>query len=136
MSTRLANAPLIHALQLTIIVSLEALTGAWDRSDQGFIDLIDLCERALGCFGCRSEQHDYEQTTQTDLASLYQPARQIGIPAPPKAIDDHAFDIAFSLRTERADASDATAPQIRSALLERLASLTDDELLEATGAPS
>jgi len=135
MSTLTANAPLIHALQLTIICCLEALTGDWDRSDQGFIDLIDQSERALASCGCRCEPHSYEDTEVEELACLYPTARQFEMPAPQNTIYDHAFDIAFSLRSQAADGSDVTATHLRSALLERLALLTDDELLEATGAP-
>lgn len=135
MTTLRDTLPLIHALQITIICCLEALTGAWDRTDQGFIDLIDQSERALACFGYPSAPHSYEETSERDLARLYPAARQIGIPHPRKPLDDHAFDIAFSLRSVTADGTDVTATHIRSALLERLASLTDDELLEATGAP-
>jgi hypothetical protein len=135
MSTHIANAPLIHALQLTIICCLEALTGNWDRTDQGFIDLIDQSERALASFGCHSEAHSYEAISDDKLARLYPTARLHGIPIAPKTIHDHAFDIAFSLRSNTADGSDVRASHIRAALLERLASLTDDELLEATGTP-
>jgi hypothetical protein len=135
MSTLIANAPLIHALQLTIICCLEALTGNWDRTDQGFVDLIDQSERALASLGCHSEPHSYEDTSDDELARLYPTARLHGIPVAPKHLHDHAFDIAFSLRSNTADGSDVTAARIRSALLERLASLTDAELLEAAGAP-
>lgn len=135
MSTAIANEPLIHALQLTIICCLEALTGAWDRTDDGFMDLIDQSERALTSFGCLCEPHSYEATGEEELARLYQAARRIGIPTAPQAIYDHAFDIAFSLRSQAADGSDVTAAHIRAAMIERLTSLTDDELLEATGAP-
>lgn len=48
---------------------------------------------------------------------------------------DHAFDIAFSLRSHAPDASDVTASQLRRAIGIRLARLSDDELLEAVGAP-
>lgn len=135
MSTLTANAPLIHALQLTIICCLEALTGDWDRSDQGFIDLIDQSERALAALGCHNEPHSYEATSLDDLARLYPIARLKGIPVAPKPVHDHAFDIAFSLRSNTADGSDVRASHIRAALLERLTSLSDDELLDATGAP-
>jgi hypothetical protein len=135
MSTHIANAPLIHALQLTIICCLEALTGTWDRTDQGFIDLIDQSERALASFGCHSEPHSYEDTSNDARARLYPIARKLRIPVAPKTIHDHAYDIAFSLRSNTADGSDVRASHIRAALLERLASLTDDELLEATGTP-
>jgi hypothetical protein len=137
MSERSVNQPLIHAVQLTIICCLEALTGAWDRTDDGFIDLIEQAERALASVGCRCEPHDYADTGAQELAHLYHAARGIGIQAPaqPAAVYDHAFDIAFSLRSNAANGSDVTAAHIRSAILERLASLTDNELLEATGAP-
>lgn len=48
---------------------------------------------------------------------------------------DHAFTIAFSLVTAQPDGRDATPAEIRAALLKRLAALSDDELLEAVGAP-
>lgn len=48
---------------------------------------------------------------------------------------DHAFDIAFSLRSHAPDASDVTADHFRRAIGIRLARLSDDELLEAIGAP-
>lgn len=48
---------------------------------------------------------------------------------------NHAFDIAFSLVSQRQDASDVNPQAIRNAILGRLATLTDDELMEAVGAP-
>jgi hypothetical protein len=48
---------------------------------------------------------------------------------------DHAFTIAFSLVTAQPDGRDATAAELRAALLKRLAALSDDDLLEAVGAP-
>lgn len=132
--------PLAHALHLTIICCLEALTGAWDRSDDGFVDLIDMVEAALLQAGYNCERHDYGETGASELAQIYQEARAAGGKSRPNELasagmHDHAYDIAFSLRSFTADGSDVKARDIRSAILARLASLTDDELLEATGAP-
>ena len=48
---------------------------------------------------------------------------------------DHAFTIAFSLVSSHPLALDVTPAQLRAAILTRLASLADDELNEAVGAP-
>lgn len=48
---------------------------------------------------------------------------------------DHAFTIAFSLQSATSDARDVGPAAIRTAILARLASLPDDELIEAVGAP-
>lgn len=53
----------------------------------------------------------------------------------PTPLFDHAMTIAFSLRSEHPSGEDLTAQQIRNALFQRLTSLNDDELVEATGAP-
>ena len=45
----------------------------------------------------------------------------------------HAFDFAFSILSERADASDVSPAVLRAALVRRAAALSDDELLEACG---
>jgi hypothetical protein len=47
----------------------------------------------------------------------------------------HAFDIAFEITSYTQDASDVTAVMIREAITARLASLSDEELDEAVGAP-
>lgn len=47
---------------------------------------------------------------------------------------NHGFDIAFSLINSD-ESGNATPKELRTAILERLASLADDELLEAIGAP-
>jgi len=46
---------------------------------------------------------------------------------------NHAFDIAFSVSNGSEDS--ATADELRAAIKDRLNSIDDDELLEATGAP-
>lgn len=129
--------PPAQALQLTIICCLEALTGAWDRSDDGF---IDMAESALIQAGYACEHHDYGETGAHELAHLYSEARILrnsaaSVTTKQSGVYDHAYDIAFSLRSCSADGSDVKARDIRSAIIERVASLTDDELLEATGAP-
>lgn len=48
---------------------------------------------------------------------------------------NHAFSIAFSLDSHDADGNDAKPTAIRRAIYERLASIDDDELIEAVGAP-
>lgn len=50
-------------------------------------------------------------------------------------IYDHAFTIAFSLRSCCPDGRDVSPGMIRTAILTRLASVGDEELLEAVGAP-
>ena len=45
----------------------------------------------------------------------------------------HAFDFAFSVNSELADASDVSPAVLRAALVRRAAALSDDELLEACG---
>lgn len=52
-----------------------------------------------------------------------------------KPTHSHAFDIAFELETSCENGESATAQQLREALIKRLNSLGDDELLEAVGAP-
>lgn len=49
---------------------------------------------------------------------------------------DHAFCIAFSLRSNHPEGDDITPLQYRQAILARLAGLVDDELLEAVGMPT
>lgn len=53
----------------------------------------------------------------------------------PTILYDLAFTIAFSLHARSADGSDVSPAALRIAILARLASLPDDELLEAVGAP-
>lgn len=48
---------------------------------------------------------------------------------------DHAFTIAFSLVSSDPSGRDVTPSQLRAAILSRLESLADDELIEAVGAP-
>ena len=48
---------------------------------------------------------------------------------------DHAFTISFSVRSDTPDASDITPAILRAAIVRRLASLPDDEMLEAVGEP-
>ncbi len=45
----------------------------------------------------------------------------------------HAFDFAFSVNSERADASDVTPAVLRAALIRRAAALSDEELREGCG---
>ena len=46
---------------------------------------------------------------------------------------NHAFDIAFSLVSEKQDASDVTAAMLKEALLKRIDA--EDTWIEAAGAP-
>lgn len=46
---------------------------------------------------------------------------------------NHMYDIAFSLVSEKEDASDVTPSMLREAILERVLLLTDAETLEAFG---
>ena len=48
---------------------------------------------------------------------------------------DHAFTIAFSLVSSDPSGRDVTPAQLRAAILTRLATLSDNELIEAVGAP-
>ena len=48
---------------------------------------------------------------------------------------DHAFTIAFSLVSSNPSGRDVTPAELRAAILTRLASLADEELSEAVGAP-
>lgn len=140
MITSQPSPSLAKALHLTIICCLEALTNQWDRSDQGFINLIGIAESALKNAGHACDRHDYAKTDADQVAALYPEARRsentnAQAPASERAVFDHAFDIAFSLRSHNADGSDVTAAHIRAALAKRITTLSDDELLEATGAP-
>lgn len=48
---------------------------------------------------------------------------------------DHAFTLAFSLCSRDPSGLEIEPAEIRQAIIERLALLSDDELLEAIGAP-
>jgi hypothetical protein len=48
---------------------------------------------------------------------------------------NHAYDIAFSLESFTENATDVTPQDIRQALQKRIASMCDNELMQATGAP-
>lgn len=49
---------------------------------------------------------------------------------------NHAFDIAFAVQgSTDADGEDVTAAMLRAAVISRLKEMTDDELVEAVGAP-
>lgn len=48
---------------------------------------------------------------------------------------NHAFDIAFEVESNHPTGDDLTPRQIRAAILQRLATLPDDELLETIGMP-
>lgn len=48
---------------------------------------------------------------------------------------DHAFTIAFSLVSSDPSGCDVTLAELRAAILTRLAALSDNELIEAVGAP-
>lgn len=50
-------------------------------------------------------------------------------------IYDHAFTIAFSVRSPFRNGCKVAPAALRAALLRRLAGLDDNELLEAVGAP-
>lgn len=52
-----------------------------------------------------------------------------------KPTHSHAFDIAFELETACEDGESVTAQQLREALIKRVTSLGDDDLLAAVGAP-
>jgi hypothetical protein len=57
---------------------------------------------------------------------------------PPLAMSviyDHAFTIAFSVRSPFENGCKVAPQEFRHAILARLAALTDDELLEAVGMP-
>lgn len=48
---------------------------------------------------------------------------------------NHMYSIAFSVINGSEDGEHTTPSEVRQAILERLASTTDDELLEAIGYP-
>jgi hypothetical protein len=52
-----------------------------------------------------------------------------------KPTHSHAFDIAFELKTACDNGESATAQQLREALIQRILSLDDDDLISAVGAP-
>jgi hypothetical protein len=52
-----------------------------------------------------------------------------------KTLYDHAYTLAFSLKSNHPAGDDVTPRQLRTAILERLTTLSDDEILEAAGAP-
>lgn len=66
---------LANALKMTIICNVEALTEVWDKSNDGFISLIDMAEQALEDAGCELGEHDYEDTDAQMLEALYPEAR-------------------------------------------------------------
>lgn len=45
---------------------------------------------------------------------------------------NHAFDFAFEVHTDK-ESDDVTGEELRAALLKRLSSLSDEEMLEACG---
>lgn len=51
-----------------------------------------------------------------------------------RPIYDHAFSIAFSLKSYDPD-GDVTPKELRDAVITRLANVDDNELIEAVGAP-
>lgn len=53
----------------------------------------------------------------------------------PPTLCNHAFDIAFSVETSEPSGASTSAQQFRDAIAKRLASLSDDELVEAVGQP-
>ncbi len=54
----------------------------------------------------------------------------------PKPTYNHAFTIAFEVPgSTREDGEDVTAQQLRAAIMRRIASIPDAEMLEACGAP-
>lgn len=65
-----ANDVLAATAKLTIVCCLEALTGAWDKSDSGFITLIDATEDALLAAGYHLDPHNYAGTTDEELKGL------------------------------------------------------------------
>lgn len=65
-----ANHVLANALKLTIVCCLEALTADWDKSDDGFISLIDAAQDALTACGLDSGEHNYADTTPEQLEAL------------------------------------------------------------------
>lgn len=48
---------------------------------------------------------------------------------------DHAYTIAFSIKSNHPEGEDITPQQFRHAILARLATVVDDELIEAVGIP-
>ncbi len=68
--TPLQVAILANALKLTIVCCIEALTADWDKSDDGFISLIDAAQDALTACGLDSGEHDYADTTPEQLEAL------------------------------------------------------------------
>ena len=46
---------------------------------------------------------------------------------------NHMYDIAFTVISYERDGDDVTPAQVRLAIIERIASLTDHELFEAVG---
>ena len=48
---------------------------------------------------------------------------------------NHAFTFAFSLENSSPDGSETSADELRSALLNRLMNITDDEIIENVGLP-
>lgn len=77
------------------------------------------------------------QIEKIDPSSLDRPEVTITIAviAKPPAVFNHAFDLGFSLESHHPHGEDVTPAMLRGALEARLASLSDDELLEAVGAP-
>lgn len=65
-----ADHVLANALKLTIVCCIEALTADWDKSDDGFISLIDAAQDALTACGLDSGEHDYADTTPEQLEAL------------------------------------------------------------------
>lgn len=65
-----ANDVLANALKLTILCCIEALTADWDKSDAGFISLIDAAQDALTACGIDNGEHDYADTTPEQLEAL------------------------------------------------------------------
>lgn len=48
---------------------------------------------------------------------------------------DHAYTIAFDITSNHPEGEDIAPQQFRHAILERLAAIVDDELIEAVGIP-
>lgn len=80
-----------------------------------------------GASSCCTCLHCHHQATAGDFIAK---ARGVDV-----ARYDHAFTIAFSLVSSHPSGGDVTAAQLRAAIVTRLASLADDELSEAVGAP-
>jgi hypothetical protein len=68
---------------------------------------------------------NYEEVLHNNTPKLYKK----------KIRYNHAYDIAFSLKSDCQQGNDVTPDMVRLALQKRIASMCDNELMEAVGAP-